>query len=224
VGVTVLNPGSWPPVALSAWGEGLRAVPEEIPPGQNIILAEALVDFGDHAGQAIGRWSDRRGVWAIWAACVISRIHRLGHRNRMIRRGPWVSRQKSGDHRIGSAIGGFVHRDARGLGNARQSHDANFFLLAFVIQEEKSLVFHDRAADRASELVVVKRRFGLIAQVEEIARVQHVVAEILKGAAVDLVSSAAGDDVHHRAAVASVFRLEIGEHGHVAHGINRQDG
>src|SRR5580700_1507836 len=77
--------------------KGLRAVTEEIAPGKNIILAEALVNLCDHAGQAVGRGSNRRSVRTVWAAYVISR-RRLGHRNWMIRCGPWVPRQESGDN------------------------------------------------------------------------------------------------------------------------------
>ena len=35
--------------------EGLAAIAEEIPAGQNVILAEVVIDFDDHAAQVVKR-------------------------------------------------------------------------------------------------------------------------------------------------------------------------
>src|ERR1700686_210379 len=100
--------------------------------------------------------------------------------------------------------------------DACQCNDPHVLALAFVIQEEECFVLHNGAAKRTAELIVVKRRLGMVEGIEEIPRVQGIVAQILEGAAVQLVRSAPGHDVDDRAAVSSVLGLEIREYAHFA--------
>src|SRR6266853_1399012 len=142
----------------------------------------------------------------------------------MVRRGPGVSRQESRGHRVGHEAGcRLIKSDTRRFGNAGQSHDSNFFLLPFIIQEEKCLVLYDRPAERASKLVVVEWRLRFTRGIEEIARIQSVVAEILEGGAVNLVGSTSRYDVDDCAAIPAVLRFKIGEHAHVAHRVDGKD-
>src|SRR5262249_55213205 len=77
--------------------------------------------------------------------------------------------------------------------------------------EEEELVFDDRAAEAEAEVVVAQRRTRHPARVvEEVVGVELVIAQELKGAAVELVIAAAGHDVDRRAGIAPVLRREIG--------------
>src|SRR5882762_5830769 len=105
--------------------------------------------------------------------------------------------------------------------DASQGNDPYILLLAFVIQEEECFILQDGAANRTAKLIVVKWRFGVVGGIEEIPRVEGVIAEILKCAAVDLVGSTPRHDVDHRAAVSSVLCLKVREYAHFAHGIDR---
>src|SRR5204862_1446623 len=98
------------------------------------------------------------------------------------------------------------------------------FPLAFIIGEEKGLVFHDGAAQGSAELVVVERSLGLAGYVEVVAGIQCAIAEVFCRAAVKGVGAALGDNVDDRAGIASVFGLEIGEHVQFGNGVDRKNG
>ena len=74
--------------------------------------------------------------------------------------GPWVEPQQRDAHRIHhSAAGDNVRlgcRNHRRVGDARGSRLRSVLPLSLIVRVEKSLVFHDRTAQRASELVVVE--------------------------------------------------------------------
>ena len=71
---------------------------------------------------------------------------------------------------------------------------------AFVAQEVEPLVFFDRAADRAAELVVDQLRFRLRAVAEVRVRLEVLVHVVLEGRAVDVVGARFDLQVDRRAA------------------------
>ena len=93
--------------------------------------------------------------------------------------------------------------------HAGERHHAYSFALAFVIREEKRLILDDRTAYGRAELIVLERRLRLVVEIEIIARIQNVVAEIIEEIAVKIVGSALGDDINHRPAISPEFRLEF---------------
>ena len=77
---------------------------------------------------------------------------------------------------------------------------------ALVRAEEEELVFDDRPADSAAELVALQRvLFGR----EEVARVQGAVAQELERAAVQFVRARLGHHVDDAATRVSVLRAEV---------------
>jgi hypothetical protein len=58
---------------------------------------------------------------------------------------------------------------------------------SLVIDKEKGLILTDRTAEDAAELVLLKRRFGLIGWFEEAARVERRVSQELERGAMELV-------------------------------------
>ena len=99
-----------------------------------------------------------------------------------------------------------------GIWNIRDRNHPHRFSLAFVVEEEECFVLYDRPPDRGAVLVVMEGRLGLAGNVEIIARIQCVIAEILAGASVYLVGSALGYDIDYAARVAPIFRLKVGDH------------
>src|SRR5208282_4698790 len=87
------------------------------------------------------------------------------------------------DRRLGS-------RDLRERRDAVHRHDSHVFALAFVVEEEESLVFDDWPADRAAKLIVVEWRLGKLRPVKIVARIERIVPEVLKEIAVHRVSAA----------------------------------
>ena len=72
-----------------------------------------------------------------------------------------------------------VCRDLPGSGTQARSLFPGF-ALPFVVDEEEGLVLHDRTAERSAELIVVERGLALAVSVEEVARIQRVVAEVFE--------------------------------------------
>ena len=76
---------------------------------------------------------------------------------------------------------------------------------AFIGEEKESAVLFDRPAERTPKLILIEHRLHGI----EIAlRVQRGIAEVVVDIAVQLVGPRLGDDIHHRARVASVLRVK----------------
>src|SRR5712675_2795246 len=63
---------------------------------------------------------------------------------------------------------------------------------AFVVGEEESLASAERAAGGGTELIALERRCGAL--VEEVGRVEHVVAQEFKYCAMPLIAAGLGDD------------------------------
>ena len=78
-------------------GKRLRAVAEEIPARKRIVLADRLIDLRNHAGQAVRGRRNRGSVRPVGAAGVIGRIRSLRRGDRVVGRGPRVSRQERGN-------------------------------------------------------------------------------------------------------------------------------
>src|SRR2546423_2059777 len=82
----------------------------------------------------------------------------------------------------------------------------------FVSQKEENFVFHDRSAKRGAEIVALEGclRVGGSGTsqpgIEEVPRIQRVVAKKLKQLAVILVSSRPSGEIYDGARISSVFR------------------
>src|SRR5579872_2157439 len=136
-----------------------------------------------------------------------------------------VGGEQCRDHRIRSGEGG-SGKSGCNLGRVRytaKGHDADWFALAFVVGIKEGLVFDDGAAERRSKLVVVEWSFRLTAEVEVVAGIECVVAEVLRCSTVKRVGAALGHDVDYGAGVTSVFRLEVGKYVDFGDGVDRQN-
>src|SRR5208337_3040847 len=106
---------------------------------------------------------------------------------------PWTPLQQCGDNGIDADL--LCRQRTLRLGNVIGRRDASRAVqtsglaLAFVVAEEKGLVFDNRSAQRAAELVVVEGGFGSGGGVEEVARVHGVVAQIIRRRPVQFVGS-----------------------------------
>ena len=91
----------------------------------------------------------------------------------------------------------------------------------FVIAEQKQLVFLQRAAQRAAELISPERRNG--GPIEEVARVQIAIAQKLEQRSVQTIGAGLRDHADLRAGALAIFRaIGIGEHIEFADGIDAQ--
>ncbi len=97
------------------------------------------------------------------------------------------------------------HLVCRGKRSARGRRLLAYFL-PVLPDEEEHLVLFDRATDVVAPIVV--SQFGEVGG-EEIACVQGVVAQVLEGAAVELVGAVLGPDIEGRAGRASVLGGEV---------------
>jgi len=104
-----------------------------------------------------------------------------------------------------------------------QADHSHGFTLSLVVREKEGLILDDGSAERATKLVVVERGLGA-GRVEEVARIECVVAEVFDCRSVKRVRSAFGHDVNHRSGIPAVFRLVIGENTQLADRVDRQDG
>src|SRR6478752_5846679 len=80
------------------------------------------------------------------------------------------------------------------VGHERYIAQPKILAEAFVIAEEERLVLLDRAAKRSAKLVALELGSGPL--IEEIARVEIVIAQKLIYAAVHFVSTRGGHDTH----------------------------
>ena len=93
--------------------------------------------------------------------------------------------------------------------HATESRLGSRFALPLIVHIEKGLVSYDRAAQRTTELVVVKRVLRS-SRVEEVAgATDRTGAVVLEQRSMQLVRAALGHDVHHRAAVPPVLRFVV---------------
>src|SRR6266404_2143824 len=150
-------------------GKGLRAVAEEVSAGQNVILAEVVVNLGNNAAQVVRGRGNYRSV----------RARTAGDRGGDVRRRPRMPRQQALNHGIRCVAGteGTVSRRPRW--HTGERHHPHPFALPFVINEKERLILRDGTAQRAAKLVVVKARLWLTDRVEIIAGIQGIIPEIL---------------------------------------------
>ena len=95
--------------------------------------------------------------------------------------------------------------------------------LPFPGDEPERFILYNRAANRAAVLIIRKRVLRLIGSVEEVARAQRVIAEVLEGAAVKLVGAGLGDDVDRRAGAAAKLGLRTAGDRNLGQRIDRKD-
>ena len=195
----------------------LVAVAESVACAKGIVLIQAEIDLTDEVvaiifvadgiGQGIGITGgkqigdfDERGI---------------NGRNRGAGNG-------SGDGE--SLRGGNLRLRRNGQGEIR----ADALALSFISEEKEQLVFDDRAAERAAEIVVVETRLrvrravGLQFRIEVIAGVEGGVAIVLVERTVKLIGARARDDVDDRAAISSVLGAELRLQVELLNGVERQ--
>ena len=115
------------------------------------------------------------------------------------RRG-WLRMATGTRNRSGTIEAAALRRGVRNEGHAGL---VKALAEAFVVREKKCLVFLNRPAHGAAKLVSLKRRRG--AHIEEVWRIQRIVAQILKGRAVPLIRAGLRDDRDLAARMLSVF-------------------
>src|SRR5207248_10196500 len=91
------------------------------------------------------------------------------------------------------------------------ARNAQAFSLAFIRREEERPVLPDRATERKTELVVMKKVFRLVGSVNKIARIQRIIAEVFISTALQMVCARLGDQADGRTRVASVLCFRIAE-------------
>jgi hypothetical protein len=93
----------------------------------------------------------------------------------------------------------------------------------FVAEEVEGPVLHDRAAEIDAELFAIERRLGVRLGIEEIARVEPVVAIEVERLTVQQVRARPRRHVHDRAGVAAVLGAERGVVDlELRHGVDRR--
>ena len=79
--------------------------------------------------------------------------------------------------------------------------------LPLVSEEEENAVFHDRTADRATELTALQHGTRLVVQIiKEVIGVEGIVSQVLKKTSVHLIGARLGHHADCAAAVAAIFR------------------
>src|SRR5712692_10092676 len=91
-------------------------------------------------------------------------------------------------------------------GNGKRLRERLADSLALIAQEEKRFVLEYRTTQAPAELILAERRYGSGCGVEEVFRIENVVADELEQAAVTTVRSRSAHDVDHRPGLASEFR------------------
>src|SRR6185503_765059 len=102
----------------------------------------------------------------------------------------------------------FRARRNRAPGRSREAPNA----FPFHAAEEEELVFLDRPAEAPAEIVIAEHRFGNFDRprlIEKVVGVELVVAQVLEGAAVKLISAAARHDVDRSARITPEFGREV---------------
>ena len=108
-----------------------------------------------------------------------------------------------------------------GVGNQVHAGLVQVLAESFVVGEDEGLVLLHRAAQRAAELVARETRDGTA--VEEIARIESIVAQELVKRSVELVGSGLGDNEHLRAGpLAELRAVGIAQHIEFAYRIHAQ--
>src|SRR5262245_25580711 len=78
-------------------------------------------------------------------------------------------------------------------------------LEAFITEEEKRPVLHDRTTQSSAVLIAAKRR---LRDIEEIPCIQRIVPEIVEHLSVEIIRAGLCCDIDDRAGIASVFGAE----------------
>ena len=173
----------------------------EVARGELVVLVEGVVKLCDEAVNIV------RG-----ARCdeEVGAARRVEERQRAVRSRPGVAREEFCDDWIrGAAQGGYLAR----VGHARSRVQADALALAFVGDEEESLVLMNRPSDASAELVVAEGGLRVGAGIEEVARVELVISYELEERAVEVVRAGLRDEVDYRAGVSTELGLEVREHG-----------
>ena len=188
------------PAADQRQRKALVAVSNVIATGKQILRVDAVIDLDDRAIDSV---RERRGERNVAAAINVTIVA-------VARSGPWICAQQIRNYGIyDAAVVGRCSSNVLSRRNTSRAALGPFFALAFVINEEKCLVLHDRAAERAAELVIAKWILRLASVVEIIAGIQSVVTEEIKAGAVQAVGAALGDNVDHAARAATVFGFGV---------------
>src|SRR5689334_4216884 len=127
-----------------------------------------MIDLGD---QTVDVVRSRRGDKEVGPAGVVE------ERERTVRRGPRIPRQQTRDDGICWTT---ERGDLSRIGNTRGRVQSDSFALAFVSEIEERAIAHDWTTERAAKLVVAKLSLRVGFGVEEVARVEFVVAEKFK--------------------------------------------
>ena len=94
---------------------------------------------------------------------------------------------------------------------------------AFIADEEEGVISPDRAAHSSAEVIALERRHCLWALVEEITRIERIIAQEIEDFSVNGIRARAGSNVHYGAGVAAVFRAWRGViHLEFGDGIDRR--
>src|SRR5579885_2014095 len=98
-----------------------------------------------------------------------------------------------------------------GVGNEGNHSLALGLAQLFVVNEEEQLVFFDRSAEAAAELVLAEG--GDAGSIEEIAGVQSAIAQELVRRSVKGVRAGLARRIHHRAVAAELRAVGVGQQG-----------
>ena len=156
-----------------------------------------MIDLGDQA------------VHVVRGGCSNEEIRAAGiveERQRAVWRGPWIAGQQPRDYWIRWTT---ERGDFPWIRNPRGGVQSDTFALTFVSEIEERPVVDDWTTERAAKLIVAKLGLRIGFGVEDIARVEFVVAEEFKQRAVKIVCAGLGDDVDDRAGVAAIFSFEV---------------
>ena len=107
-----------------------------------------------------------------------------GRWERPVRRGPRIARQQTRDDGISWTT---KRGDLSRIGNTRRGVQAYAFALAFVSEVKERAIAHDWTTDRAAKLIIAKLSLRIGFGVEEVTRVEFVVAKEFKQRAVKVV-------------------------------------
>src|SRR6185503_2238561 len=116
----------------------------------------------------------------------------VARRNRVERREVWLHDGVDANQPQTAAAVGQEPAVSVGVGHARKPRDAEPLTQSFVASEEEQLVLHDRATQRAAELIPLERRW-VVDFVEVALSLEGAVTQELERLTIDLVRSRFGD-------------------------------
>src|SRR5712691_2219071 len=165
-------------------GKRLIAGAVKIAAGELIVFIERMIDLPDEAVHVIQRAGCDKDVRP-------ARV--VKQRQRSIWRRPWIARQQSGNDGIAWTA---ERRDFTRIRNARSGTQTDALSLTFISEVEEGAVALDRTAERAAKLIVSECGLGVRPGIENVARVESVVAEKLEERTMKIVRSGFSHDVH----------------------------